>query len=82
MKERGILFSAPMVRANRAGRKTQTRRLVSLREFGPSTTSGYDWTFRDKRALWNDISPARLMEMCPYGVPGDRLWVRETWTSA
>ena len=78
MKERGVLFSAPMVRALLAVAKTQTRRLVKLREFGPSTTRGYDWTFRDKRALWNDVGTKWLIERCPYGVPGDRLWVRET----
>lgn len=79
MKERPILFSGPMVLAILAGKKTQTRRQVKLREFQSSTTRGYDWTFRDRRALWNDVSAERLMELCPYGQPGDRLWVRETW---
>ena len=79
MKERPILMSAPMVCALIEGRKTQTRRVVALREFGPSDTPGYHWHFRDRRGLWNDISTERLLELCPYGVPGDRLWVRETW---
>ena len=79
MKERPILMSAPMVCALIEGRKTQTRRVVALREFGPSDTLGYQWHFRDRRGLWNDISTERLLELCPYGVPGDRLWVRETW---
>jgi hypothetical protein len=85
-RERPILFSAPMVRALLEGRKTQTRRPVTrlcsfgpITEFGASTTRGYDWHFRNKRMLWNDISTARLMECCPYGKPGDRLWVRETF---
>lgn len=77
--ERPILFSGPMVRALLDGRKTQTRRLVKLRDFGPSTTVGYDWAFRDRRALWNEVSLSRLLETCPYGQLFDRLWVRETW---
>ncbi len=81
MKERGILFSAPMVRAILAGTKTQTRRVVKHRAFGASDTPGYDWTFRNPRTggCWNDVSHARMLELCPYGVIGDRLWVRETW---
>jgi hypothetical protein len=82
VKERPILFSASMARAILAGRKTQTRRAVKLREFGPSDSKGYDWTFRDRRALWNDVSTERLMELCPYGQAGERLWVRETWAAA
>jgi hypothetical protein len=86
-KERPILFSAPMVRAILAGRKTQTRRVVSrlskfgeVTQFGRSETPGYDYTFRDKRALWNDLNWNELLNCCPYGRTGDRLWVRETWT--
>lgn len=85
MKEHPIIFSAPMVRAILDGRKTQTRRPINrlrnfgkISEFGLSTTTSYDWHFRDKRAVWNDIRDARLWECCPYGAPGDRLWVRET----
>jgi len=79
IKERPILFSAPMVRAILAGSKTQTRRVVKLREFQPSDTHGYDWTFRDKAMRWHDYRAADLMaRRCPYGKPGDSLWVRET----
>lgn len=84
MKERPILFSDPMVRAILEDRKTQTRRgITRLLKFGEitelqrSSTKGYDWTFRDRRRLWNDISHARLLECCPYGRVGDRLWVKE-----
>lgn len=81
-RERPILLSGEMLRALLDGRKTQTRRVIKLREFGPSTTPGYDWTFRDHHALWNDISNARLMELCPYGKPGDLLFVKERWRPA
>lgn len=77
--EHGILFAAPMVRAILDGTKRQTRRVLKLREFGPSTTKGYDWSFRDRRACWNDYRADRIAEVSPHGKPGDGLWVRETW---
>lgn len=86
MKESQILFKEPMILAIKGRQKTQTRRLIDrispfgkITEFGKSTTPGYDWHFRDKELLWHDIPTERLMAGCPYGVPGDLLWVRETW---
>jgi hypothetical protein len=84
MADRGIIFSAPMVRALLDGLKTQTRRLLSLRgyrgfsEFGPSDTPGYDWHFRRADSRWCDVRDARLRELLPYA-PGDRLYVREAF---
>lgn len=75
MKERPILFSAPMVQAILAGTKTQTRRIVKPQ---PDAWCGgtlcVQFTPDDQRL-------GRLGKpiLCPYGVPGDRLWVRETW---
>lgn len=83
MKERPILFSSPMVLAILEGRKTQTRRIMNLIEFQPCTASGdgWDWDFRDRRGRWNSYTTKQLVESKrnPYGTPGDRLWVRETW---
>jgi hypothetical protein len=62
MKERPILFSGPMVRAILDGRKTQTRRVVKLRH----------------DSCGDPIMPNDPRMPCPYGQPGDRLWVRET----
>ncbi|MFM0324814.1 hypothetical protein [Caballeronia glebae] len=69
MKERPILFSAPMVRALLDGRKTQTRRVVKPQPDGvlPGTNTPF-WKDRGGREA-----------ICPYGKRGDRLWVRETW---
>lgn len=87
MTERPILFSAPMVSATLrdVSPKEQTRRPVTrLLGFGPVTefqrsdTAGYMWMFRDRRKLWHDIEHRRLIESCPYGAVGDRLWGRET----
>jgi len=90
MKERPILFSGPMVRAILEGRKTMTRRVVNTGRFKQDdwdispTSDGY----RIFRGSKDDIvfntacgRPARSMQdkiiRCPYGQPGDRLWVRE-----
>lgn len=91
--ERPILFSSPMVRAILAGQKTQARRLVGLDTLHRSNTPGYDWTWRGQAPVrsiaqqrrhpggcWQDVSNERLMSLCPFGTPGDRLWVRETWS--
>ncbi len=86
VKERPILFSGEMVRAILDGRKTQTRRIINklsgkgkITEFQESDTAGYDFCFRDKRLLWNDVSKEWTLVHCPYGKIGDQLWVRETW---
>lgn len=70
MRERPILFNAPMVRAILDGRKTQTRRIVKAshwRQF--ADCDDYGKTIGNWQV---DLS------CCPYGQPGDRLWVRET----
>jgi hypothetical protein len=66
MTERPILFSAEMVRAILEGQKTQTRRKMK-----PAKAK------RPKRWLIDDAAVNGLV--CPYGEPGDLLWVREAW---
>ena len=86
MKERPILFSAPMVRAILSGSKSQTRRVVKPQP----TDGGLEWATAcgGDFAAWQD--PLLLLDehsedggpcqrQCPYGQPGDRLWVRETF---
>lgn len=75
MRERPILMSAPMVRALLNGTKTQTRRVVRW----PETFSGsFDHLRQDAVEYFNaGLLPLRLR--CPYGAPGDVLWVREAW---
>ncbi|WP_291163363.1 hypothetical protein [Gemmatimonas sp. UBA7669] len=78
MKERPILFSGQMVRAILDGRKSMTRRVVKP----PKRTdlrlrpNDIGCTVRDDGAIWHD---AFGWLHCPYGVPGDLLWVRETF---
>lgn len=89
MKERPILFSAPMVRAILAGDKTQTRRILKfphqnpLGEWEPITIGGEHGgrtASGEKIPEQGGIFHTRTGEglMCPHGQPGDRLWVRET----
>lgn len=65
IKERPILFSAPMVRAILDGRKTVTRRPLKM-------PHGF-WETSPKGEL------VPIPANCPYGKQGERLWVRETW---
>lgn len=81
MKERPILFSGPMVRAILDGRKTVTRRPVKLRGRWviEQREDGGLWPYDPTWSHGDDGSP---WIACPYGQPGDRLWVRETWCYA
>ncbi|WP_080765650.1 morphogenetic protein [Pseudomonas lactis] len=82
IKERPILFSAPMVRAILEGRKTVTRRAVKPQpEVRMVDMIGPMLTFKNKRGghwLYPNAK-AQIIADCPYGKPGDRLWVRETF---
>ena len=73
MKERPILFSGPMVRAIIEGRKTVTRRVMKLQPDFLGSMTDPSTPFKTVGAgLHGQI-------VCPYGQPGDRLWVRETF---
>jgi len=81
-KEHPILFTAPMVRAILAGRKTQTRRV--LKPQPRSDTTGFRTGLENEHDRWwptngGDYTGPSIR--CPYGEPGDRLWVRETWAA-
>lgn len=80
MDERPILFSGPMVRAILEGRKTQTRRTVATRLldlFGEP--DGWEAQHFSTWRSWCHHSNQMEHFTSPYGQPGDRLWVRETW---
>ena len=66
-RERPILFNGAMMRAILAGQKTQTRR-VAKAVVAVHTRTG--------EALANTNSAGPCVH-CPFGQPGDRLWVRE-----
>ena len=73
MKSRPILFSGAMIRAILGGSKTQTRRVLKGMALDwISTPTGFDPQF---------IADAGN-RLCPYGNPGDQLWVREAWRTS
>lgn len=82
IKERPILFSAPMVRAIQEGRKTVTRRVLNaqaLKNIGYGVQLGECHELPSEGPL-HPNSIGYYNDFCPYGQPGDRLWVRETFT--
>lgn len=84
LKERPILFSAPMVRAILEGRKTVTRRAVKATKAHADGFMMLDhgngwWPYNAFGDFTSDHEGMEYPIACPYGKPGDRLWVRETW---
>lgn len=95
IKERPILFSAPMVRAILEGRKTHTRRVVKPQPNSSHWESipGYKLSVSKQAIDQNGRVSYRFYHtipqnpdpdiagdvFCQYGKPGDILWVRETW---
>ena len=83
MSEHPILFNADMVRSILEGRKTQTRRPVVVPWKGGKRVPPYEpyYVEEDGRLFfedeYGDFHP--MEQRCPFGKPGDILWVRETW---
>lgn len=84
--ERPMLFSAPMIRALLAGTKSQTRRVVKWRGAAPGLNLGFSglsafkechgWSL-SSRGIGGQWEDRTASTPCPYGQPGDRLWVKE-----
>ena len=90
MKYRPILFSGAMVRALLADTKTQTRRILKPQPFNGRPDDEVHKQMIENGALGQDESLTDLLNgaidhgfipeaKCPYGQPGDRLWVREAF---
>lgn len=92
MSEKPILFTADMVKAILDGRKTQTRRVIKPQppeQMEPKDihVSMYSPVRIDKNGIEEPGDPifgvyddyGEWGVKCPYGIPGHRLWVRETF---
>lgn len=89
MTEKSIVFNSEEVQAILANGKIQIQRVVKPQ---PVLRDGDDpcwsWRYGEKNppqlSRWFDVESFgdTLSRYCPYGQPGDRLWVRETWATA
>lgn len=87
MKETGLMFKAPLVLAILAGQKTQTRRIVKWKGLQKGLNLGFsglragktcdNWVLESNTPTSSEwrCTPTP----CPFGKPGDRIYVRETW---
>jgi hypothetical protein len=85
-RERPIIFTGESVRAILAGAKTQTRRVVKPQPItgnyaGPIATDWLDCNVEPEDQRYGFWSTGGTDWPCPYGGPGNRLWVREAWAS-
>lgn len=81
-KERPILFSGSMVKAILEGRKTHTRRIVKPQPANIIPFIGADNNpTHEFGACYEYPTVINKHVCCPYGQPGDRLWVREAFGS-
>ena len=79
MSERPILFSAPMVLAILAGAKTQTRRAIKAARPEWIRLNPQPHPDADGRLCFGWDGNVGYPMRCPYGQPGDKLWVREAY---
>ncbi|MGR2678682.1 hypothetical protein [Chromobacterium haemolyticum] len=92
MKEHPMLYTGAMVRAVLADAKTMTRRMMKVQpsEGSTVTVERYEPAIVSRNgelvpgpevfgAHWGD---GEFGLVCPYGQPGDRIWVRETYADA
>lgn len=94
MSEHPILFCAEMIQAYLAGRKWETRRVIkfpkhtytpdaswvkSIHQDGGGNWIAWSTDAPDLTEFTKKAYPGTEGFPCPYGKPGDSLWVRETW---
>ena len=81
MAERPIIFGTWAIPKLLDGSKTQTRRTRGLEKINAAPDEWFGTPENIEGALWrfSNKDGTSLVVKCPYGVPGDQLWVREAW---
>lgn len=80
VKERGMIFNGGMVRAILDGRKTQTRHALTPRHLKMiEAASLIGECYPLESGADHENSQSYYREWCPFGIVGDRIWVRETY---
>ena len=86
MREIGIQYAAPMVRSILEDRKLVTRRTVKGEIPAGAVRAVFDQWSPGRAHAWRWLdqhgAPIGKPFRCPYGVAGDRLWVREAWRAS
>jgi hypothetical protein len=90
VKARPIMMGARSVRNLLAGKKTQTRRIVKPPAPADAKDAGVIGSDSASNGLWFWLDSTDILDAgslgdefrCPYGVPGDLLWVREKFCRA
>ncbi|EJE9920122.1 hypothetical protein M5921_002602 [Salmonella enterica] len=79
-----MIFNGEMVRAILEGRKTQTRRVLGT--YQDAVKFCPEWDVNGKQIFivlgekdHTGMNPVITAIPCPFGQPGDRIWVRETF---
>lgn len=82
-RERALILTSDEVRAALAGAKTQARRVLRLSRHGDGHKTDLTGARPELRNAWPFLRLANGHEFgpvrSPFGLPGDNLWVRESW---
>lgn len=80
VSEKPIIFSGPMIQQILVGNKTMTRRVVrdqeSVEPLLDNPGQG-NWVHKNTLHPCDYTCTREPFDLCPYGKPGERLWVRE-----
>lgn len=78
-KTRGVVFSLDHPRLIYVGLKTQTRRRILLPKWSKGDWNDFEYGAKGKPVIIARDSGCLAEIPCPFGNPGDRIYVKEAW---